>query len=632
MTYAQYLYSERFHSTGFGIGEDDAPIEYMHRPEEIADVMTELKCRRNEGERIGMVAHNNRFDGAICGWLFDLFFDMYFCTKDMSTLLQSHLPASLAKCAIRDLPPDQRKGGAALVDVDGIKYEYITEEQQESLGEYCIGDVELCRNLFLAYSKRIITMGLYDEIDIMHITLRGHLEPQFLINREPLFEVIEDEEEKKGRIVGKAIQYCIGCGLEGIGPKTFSSNPQYAELMKQFSLTVPLKVNSKGLMIPAFGKTDPDYIRLQINNPALAVIFDARREMKSTIAVTRARKMIEVADQFHDQGFTGADMPFFLNYCGAKQTGRWSGGQLLNQQNNTRGGKHRLSMLSPDGMVIDVCDLSNIELRVNLWICGQENILQKFRDDPEYDLYSMLATQFFGKKVTKADKNERGMGKAASLGLGFAMGWSGFQDYLAGGPLGMEPMFKSDDYCQNIKVTYDSQHNAIVAMWGFIKDSVIPVIVNGGRITFGPNGMFVAEKDKITLPSGRVLHYANTRYSGSEDQGGVYVKIIFDSDKFDAWGNPFAKYMWHGLILENICQATARDILAWQIVRVDQMLREAKAGWVSGSVHDEILSMVKAILAEATHEEIATIMRMGPDWCHGLPLANEGGFAREYSK
>lgn len=633
-TYAQYLFSERFHTTGFGIGEDFNPIEYLHRPEEIKEIMEELKARRDEGERIALVAHNTRFDGAICGWLFGLFFDMYFCTQDMSALLQAHLPKSLAKCAQRDLPPEQQKGGAELVAVDGIKYEYITEEQQEALATYCIGDTNLCRELFVVYLERIFDSMPHWEIDIMHITLRGHIEPQFLINREPLFEVIDDEEEEKGKAVGDAIRYCMSCGLEGIGPKSFSSNQQYAELMQNFGLTVPLKISkTTGLMAPAFGKTDPAYIRLQIDNPALETVFTARREMKSTIAISRARTMIEVSDQFHDRGFRGADMPFFLNYYGAGQTGRWSGGQKLNQQNNTRGGKHRLSMLAPDGMVIDVCDLSNIELRVNLWICGQEDLLNNFRTIPDYDLYSEIASDIFNRAINKRDdKDERQMGKAAALGLGFAMGWSGFQAYLAGGPLGMEPMFKPDDFCQNVKNTYNTKHNAISAMWDYLKNHVIPVIVNGGELAFGPNNMFTATKDKVTLPSGRVLQYANARYIGEETQGGTNIKVVFDSDKYDVWGRPFMKYMWHGLLLENLCQATARDVLAWQMVKIDKFLLEENLGWVSGSVHDEILSMVLEPHAESTHERISGIMETGPDWCLGLPLHNEGGYAREYSK
>lgn len=633
MTYANYVFSERFQTTGFGIGEDDGAIEYMHRPEEIAEVMEEIKARRAEGERIALCAHNTRFDGAICGWFFNCFFDVYVCTQDLSKLLQMHKAHSLKACAARDVPELAAKGGAELASVDGIKYEYISEEQHIDLGAYCIHDVELCRALFEVYVQRVYDTQPDNELDIIHITLRGHLEPQFLINREPLFEVIEDKEHEKGLVVGEAMRYCMDCGLEDIGPKTFSSNPQYAELIKAFGLNVPLKVNPKGLMVPALGQADPVYVRLQIDNPALEKIFTARRVIKSTIELSRAQTMIMVSDQFHDRGFTGADMPFFLNYYGAGQTGRWSGGQKLNQQNNTRGGKHRLSMLAPDGYVIDVCDLSNIELRVNLWICGQENLLLNFKEIPDYDLYSEIASDVFGFKVDKRlHKDERQMGKAAALGLGFAMGWTGFQAYLASGPLGMEPMFKSDEFCQNVKNTYDIKHNGIKAMWDFLKDMVIPVIVNGGELRFGPSGMFVARKDSVTLPSGRVLQYANARYLGREDQGGIQVKVVFDSDKRDVWGNPFAKYMWHGLLLENLCQATARDILAWQLVKVDKMLIEEDWGWVAGSVHDEILSMVLEPYADAGHANIEAIMSTGPNWCHGLPLANEGGYAREYSK
>jgi DNA polymerase len=635
-TYAAYLFDERFHTTGFGWARDDDELEYVHTPDEISALMDHFKARRESGERIGLVAHNTRFDGAICGWTHDLMFDAYFCTKDMSTLLASHLPASLAKAAQREWPEDEslHKGGAELAEIDGIQYHYITPRQHENLEKYCKQDTNLMRRLFVLFVERILEQGLSLELDIIDITLRGHLEPQFAINREMLFEVIDDEQEKKGRAVADAIQFCHSMDIMEVSPETFGSNPKYSALLERFGLIVPTKVSpANGKITEALGKGDPEYIKLQIANPAIAPVFKARMIVKSTIALTRARTMVEVADQFHAAGHTDADMPFFLNYYGARQTGRWSGGQKLNQQNNTRGGKHRLSMMAPEGKLIDVCDLSNIELRVNLWLCGQDNLLQNFANDPDYDLYSEIASDVFAVPINKKDNpDERQVGKAAALGLGFSMGWFGFQQYLASGPLGMEPMFKDDAFCRNVKQTYDIKHYGIRAMWMYLSDYVMPVIVNGGELHFGPGNQLTASKGQVRLPSGRTLQYANARTEMQENMGGFSSKVIFDSDKRNVWGHPVKKYLWHGLLLENLCQAIARDILAWQIVGIEDMLKTNKWGWVMGSVHDEVLSAVNEENAGEIHAEVTKIMSTGPDWVAGLPLANEGGYAKEYSK
>lgn len=636
-------YQRRFHGTGLGLVTDlDDHIVYGHGEDFYEQQMQKIKDARASGLRVGLVAHNTVFDGAICHWLHGLKFDFYFDTMLMRKYLAAHKPASLGACAKDEWADDPtlRKGND-LVSVDGIKHAYITDEQHESLGKYCKQDVNLMRRLFLAYIPRI-GLGESIELNAMHITLRGAIEPQFDIRNELLHEVIVEEDQLDAEAVVDAVRLCMDRGITGITPKTFGSNPQYEALLRQFELRVPKKISKKtGLLAPALGKGDPEYIRLQIDNPQYATIYKARARIKSTIGKSRAERMNGVSAAFREYGFTDACMPFFLNYYGAGQTGRWSGGQRLNQQNNTRGGKHRLSMLAPDGYVIGVCDLSNIELRVNMWFAGQTDVLEKMsstdhlggNDPDKYDYYCDVAGGIFGRKIVKSeDKNERQMGKAAGLGLGFAMGWFGFQQYLASGPMGMDPMFKDDPFCREVKNSYDTKHYAVKAMWHFLANSIMPVLVNGGELRFGPNDSFIARKDQIVLPSGRVLQYSNARYKGEETRGGVSMKVVFDSDKYDRWGTPALKYLWHGLLIENIAQATARDILAEQLVNVNTELEAKHLGWVMGSVHDEILAGLKEDRADDGFNVMAKHMAIAPAWAAGLPLANEGGYAKEYSK
>ena len=644
-TYAEYILDPqgRFHVTGLGVAEDMSPVEYVHEADEVQALIDEYKARREQGERIGVVAHNVQFDASVSNWTQRLNWDAYFCTKMMRTLLHSDRSSSLKAACLDMWPNDEslNKGGEELADVDGISYPYITSEQHQALEKYCIQDVNLCRNLFLKYVPDIVSLKLQHELVLMHINARGAVEPQFMIARELLEEVLTDEELKKKRVLAAAKEVADMYGLT-CTDKTFSSNPQYAELLEKLGMEVPLKVSpTTGLLAPALGKNDPPYIKAQIKHPQLAAIFKARDTVKSTISASRATRMIDVADKFHDEGFEQADMPFFLNYFGAKQTGRWSGGQKVNQQNNTRGGKHRLSMLAPPGHQIAVCDLSNIEVRVNMWICGQQDILDQMastdhmdpKDPLKYDYYCDVASPLFGRALTKsADKDERQMGKVMGLGLGFAMGWSGFQDYLASGALGMDPMFKDDDYCKKVKHAYEQKHPMVVKMWRFLSNNVEGIIVMGGELAFGPNGSFIARKDSIELPSGRFLKYPNARYEGSETQNGYQQRAIFDSDKTDRFNNAVPKGMWHGLLIENLAQATARDVMAEQIVQVENTLQREDYGWVMGSVHDEILAAVKFTDADYAFQEMQSCMSKPPPWGEDIPLANEGGYAREYSK
>ncbi|MCL1142957.1 DNA polymerase [Shewanella gaetbuli] len=643
MTYAEYIFDPRFHVTGLGVAEDMGEIRYMHKPDDVSAWVDDIRARQTAGERIGICAHNTPFDGAVSFWHLGLRFDAYFDTKALRTLLKPTASSSLKTCALEQWPDDEslHKGGEELVSVDGVPYEYITAEQHENLAKYCKQDTNLMRRLFAIYVQRVQElMGsqcLHNELFAIHITVRGHVEPQFCINDDLLNEVVEDETVNKSEAVVEAIEYLkgvIGEKANNLDAKSFSSNEQYATVLTMLGIKVPMKISpTTAQLTPALGKDDPKYVKMMIEHSQHEKVYKARRLIKSTIALSRAQRMLDVADKFRTAGFPDACMPFFLNYYGADQTGRWSGGQKLNQQNNTRGGKHRLSMEAPPIHVISVCDLSNIELRVNLWFSGQTDLLEEFACNPDFDLYSSMAASIFNKPINKKENpDERQMGKAASLGLGFGMGWFGFQEYLASGPLGMEPMFVDDAFAKKVKNSYESKHPAIVAMWHYVQSVVIPTLINGGEVYFGANNLFKAEKDKITLPSGRILHYPNARYEVKEDARGLSTRVLFDSSKRNRWGKPVPKNMWFGLIVENIVQATARDILLDQKVRIEEMLQRTEQGWVMGSVHDEVLSAVRESIADDAHASIEEIMSTPPRWAVGIPLANEGGWAKEYSK
>ena len=640
LTYVEYILGDRYQTTGLGIAYGLEPIAYYHEPAEVNRVLADLSARIESGQRIALCAHNAQFDGSIAAWRYGIPFQFYFCTQNMSVLLEPHLSKSLRKVVERLWPDDPtlRKGGVELHSVDGVRYEYFTPEQHLAMEYYCIQDTNLCRRVFFEKFMEILGRGLEVEILNMHMTLRGACIPQFDIERDMLEQVIIDCDAEQEQAVSEAAELMRGHGIEGLTAKVLGSNQQYAELLKTLGITVPLKTSPTTFeLTPALGVNDPEYVRVQIDFPDFAPLFKARRIVKSTIAKSRAQRMIEVSDTFKGTDIgcrLQANMPFFLKYYGADQTGRWSGDQKLNQQNNTRGGKHRLSMRAPKGMQIGVCDLSNIELRVNLWFCGQEDILQMFRDDPNFDLYSSIASDIFGRPINKkTDKDERQMGKAAALGLGFSMGWYGFQQYLASGPLGMEPMFKSDAFCRDVKSTYDQKHYAIKGMWHFLANTVIHHIVGGQTdLRFGPNNSFIARKGEVQLPSGRILRYPNARYHSTESAQGMSTRTIFDSTTLDRWGKPYPKNLWHGLLLENIVQATARDILAFQMAQIEQELQANNYGWVMGSVHDESLSALHDDTVEEAFAVIESTMASAPDWCAEIPLANEGGWAREYSK
>lgn len=647
LTYAEYILGDRFAVTGLGVADDlDEPEYFEPIDDQIEQVMDEIKLRRENGERIALCAFNTGFDGAICNWRFGVHFDFYYDAQAMHILLRNDRPHNLGSCGKDEFPNDPSMWKTdELANVDGLYFRYFSDEDREGMERYGKQDVNLMRALACRYVERIIERGLEDELALMHITLRAAIEPQFVVDERPLLDRITIEEKSKIETVYDAADFLKEkFNFDDIKNIDFSSNVKFPQLLEQIGVETPMKTHKKTkLQVPALGKNDPEYVRMRIDNQQFEVVFLARDAVKSTNALTRAKKFIEVSRLFTERSKhvknKECNMPFFLKYHGADQTGRWSGGQKLNQQNleadranDGTKGHHRRSLMAPNGYKVAVSDLSNIELRVNMWFCGQNDILEQMRD-PAYDYYCDVATPIFGFPVIKSEhKNERQMGKAAGLGLGFAMGWPGFQQYLASGPLGMDAMFKDDEFCRNVKTSYDRKHPMVKEMWSFIEKVVIKTICQGGEVRFGPDQQFIARKDEIQLPSGRILRYPKAEYKGQETEYGFRMTTVFDSGLRTKSGAIVPKYMWFGLILENIVQATARDVLGWQKVRIYDLLESTGNGELIGSVHDETLSNLKDETVDATFGAIQSIMSSSPIWALGIPLDNEGGYAQEYSK
>ena len=86
-------------------------------------------------------------------------------------------------------------------------------------------------------------------------------------------------------------------------------------------------------------------------------------------------------------------------------------------------------------------------------------------------------------------------------------------------------------------------------------------------------------------------------------------------DRIESYGPKF---------VENIVQATARDILA------EAMLRLAAAGYrIVMHVHDEVIIEAPAI---ASLNDICSIMGQTPTWAKGLLLRADGFICDHYKK
>jgi DNA polymerase-1 len=73
--------------------------------------------------------------------------------------------------------------------------------------------------------------------------------------------------------------------------------------------------------------------------------------------------------------------------------------------------------MAPPGFLLAPIDLAQIECRILNYLAGQEDVIEAFAEGR--DLYSEGASRFYGRKITKQDKNERHLGKVLELGCGY---------------------------------------------------------------------------------------------------------------------------------------------------------------------------------------------------------------------
>lgn len=289
---------------------------------------------------------------------------------------------------------------------------------------------------------------------------------------------------------------------------------------------------------------------------------------------------------------------YALRYYGAAITGRWSGSDGLNLQNlnskDTEGGIDLRALLVPaPGKIFIVSDLSQIEPRCLAVLSGDEAMLEFLRTGA--DLYEAHARATMGyadpRPLKEVDKNLRALAKARVLGLGYGCG---AEKFVAVAKI-MAGLDISPEDSEKIVADYRAQNPKILALWDRMQREF--------RAVKGP---VWAIRTKAKRPM---------RYFKPKDGQASAVK-----------GRPQTKF-YGGKLVENLVQATARDVLADMILRI-----EAAGFPVVLHVHDEIVAEVSNDTAPAALAEIRRIMSTPPKWMPTLPVECEATTMEAYGK
>ena len=272
----------------------------------------------------------------------------------------------------------------------------------------------------------------------------------------------------------------------------------------------------------------------------------------------------------------------------------------------------RTMLIAKPGHQFIVADFSAIEARVLAWLAGEQWRIEAFnRGD---DIYCASASQMFGVPVVKHGVNGelRQKGKVAEL----ACGYGGASGALIS--MGALDMGLTESELPGLIDDWRNSNPHIVQFWWDVERAAVDTIKDRqdrkvGRVGF----QFYSNTLWLVLPSGRKLAYIKPKMLPNRfGRMAVTYEGLGQNNK---WGRGET---YSGKLVENITQATARDLLAEAMWRMEQTGLD-----IVGHVHDEVILEVPT--GSVTVDEVVRIMSVNPAWADGLPL-NAAGYSGFY--
>ena len=597
LTTEEYIKSPMFQVIGLSIKINDSKTKwYTGTQEELQDVLNTI-----DWDDAALVCHNMMFDGAILSWVFNITPKVYFDTLCIARALHGTNAGGSLKALAERYNLGQK--GTTVLQAKGKRLEDFQPHELHEYGEYCKNDTELTYSLF-----NIIIKGFSpSELKLIDLTIRMFTQPQIHVDDALLIQRLEEVKDEKEKLL-LGLKSKLNCDSEEEVRKKLASNKQFAELLCQLKVKVPMKESpTTGKQTFALAKTDEGFINLQQHeDPFIQDLCAVRLGTKSTIEESRIERFIGIGSR--NKGL----LPIPLKYYGA-HTGRWSGSDKVNFQNlpsrDVKKKALKQALIPPDDSVILNVDSSQIEARVLVWLAGQEDVTQWFREGR--DVYLEFASKVYNRKLTKTDKIERFVGKTCILGLGYGTGAMKLQNVLKLGGAEL-----SETECQRLVNLYRELNDKVVELWrdcdGALSD-IASWPKDKPEYYIGQKKVVSVTPEGLKLPNGLYIYYPELEWDTSELKGGY----VYNSrrGKIGTWG---------GSVVENIVQALARIIIGEQMVAISHKYRPVL------TVHDAIVCVAGEEEKDEALNYIMGEMSKPPGWAKDCPITCEGGYAKNY--
>ena len=582
LTTEEYVRSEKFEVIGVAVKVNDGETKW-HTGTGIA----ELKFYDWANSLV--LAHNMQFDGAILSWLYGIKPKGWLDTLCMARAINGVNVGGSLKFLVEKYGLGEK--GTEVLNALGKRHSDFSPADLDRYGAYCRNDVELTYALFGV----LIEQFPQKELKVIDCTLRMFLEPTLVLDLPSLEAHLEEVKTHKANLMA----------LAESDKDSLMSNDKFADLLKGFDVIPPVKVSARtGKQAWAFAKTDEEFKKLlEHPDPRVQALVSARLGNKTTLEETRTQRFIDIALR--------GRLPVPIKYYAA-HTGRWGGDDKINLQNlpsrGANGGKLKQAIQAPEGWAIIDSDSSQIEARTVAWLAGQNDLVAAF--DRGEDVYKIMASAIYNKPISDVTKQERFIGKTVILGCGYGMGAAKLQVQLL--TFGVDTAL---DECKGIIKVYRDTYPEIPKLWKQ-GQACLEAIITGNYSSFGAVDVvrFDPVQSGFLLPSGLWQRYDGL---AKEDDPNGYAQYTYKTRM-----GPTKIY--GGKLVENICQAVARCVIAEQMLRIDKKYK------VVLTVHDAIACVVPEAEADEAQQYVESCMRWRPTWAATLPLNCESGMGKSY--
>lgn len=266
----------------------------------------------------------------------------------------------------------------------------------------------------------------------------------------------------------------------------------------------------------------------------------------------------------------------------------------------------RTAFIPSKGHKFIVSDFSAIEARVIAWYAGETWRMEAFKNGE--DIYCASASQMFHVPVVKHGINGelRPKGKIAELALGYGGSVGALK------AMGAIEMGLKEDELKPLVESWRVANPNITKFWWDVDKAVIKAIENKTIVKFkNLEFAYLGGTLFITLPSGRRLAYSMPKVV----DGQITYMGLSQAKKWERLESYGPKFV------ENIVQATARDLLVYAMKNLDLP--------IVMHIHDEVV--IDAPL-DLKVEDVSKKMSEVPSWANGLILNADGYDCSFYKK